>query len=314
MTRAITFWNDSGGVGKTTMAVNSAAILSRRGYRVLVIDLDPQEGGLTDHVGFKKLITDDYYDIADVMLDQERSLDEIILDQEEVGLPFDLIPSNKSLTDFGNEVAVNYRGNRDTILRWELNDAGIPDEYDAILVDARASKGTEVSNAIVATRNVVVPTEVSPKGDSATNGLQGFVQDCQRGLERDGIDADLGIVCVIPNQIRNPPRTWEMEALGSMHLDLPMPVTPFVFWDHGKISEAWKKHLTFPEFRDKHGGTFDKERNETTYQKFEYVADIVESASLDGVDYEEDITQRSIDKVKEMREDNEEAENEVATA
>ncbi|HBE9180658.1 TPA: ParA family protein [Serratia fonticola] len=42
MTKIISFINLKGGVGKTTTSVNISAILAKKGYKVLVIDLDPQ--------------------------------------------------------------------------------------------------------------------------------------------------------------------------------------------------------------------------------------------------------------------------------
>ena len=42
MADIIAFANHKGGVGKTTTVMNTAGVLGERGYKVLIVDLDPQ--------------------------------------------------------------------------------------------------------------------------------------------------------------------------------------------------------------------------------------------------------------------------------
>ena len=65
--RIVAFANQKGGVGKTTTAVNTAVLLARHGYRVLLVDIDPQ-GNATSSLGVDK--HDLLYSGYDVLVEQ----------------------------------------------------------------------------------------------------------------------------------------------------------------------------------------------------------------------------------------------------
>jgi chromosome partitioning protein len=75
MGKIISFANQKGGVGKTTSCVNIAASLGVLGYKVLIIDMDPQ-GNATSGVGVDKEETAN--SVYDVLINGTKVSDAII--------------------------------------------------------------------------------------------------------------------------------------------------------------------------------------------------------------------------------------------
>lgn len=149
MGKVIAFSNQKGGVGKTTTCVNLSAYLATKGYKCLIVDLDPQ-GNATSGLGFAK--SDVKTSVYNVMID-DVPLAEAVVKTCVDGL--DLLPSNIDLA--GAEVELVYVKNREQVLRKALEEAKA--HYDFITIDCPPSLGLLTINALAGSDTVIIPIQ-----------------------------------------------------------------------------------------------------------------------------------------------------------
>jgi chromosome partitioning protein len=168
----VAFANQKGGVGKTTTAVNTAVSLAQRGYRVLLIDADPQ-GNATSSLGIDKLRVG--FSIYDVLV-EDLPLVEVIATTDRPGL--DVVPSTPTLA--GAEIELVEAPERETRLRRALTTL-LP-RYDVVLIDCPPSLGLLTVNALTAARSVVVPIQCEFLALEGLGQLMTTVDRVKRGL------------------------------------------------------------------------------------------------------------------------------------
>ena len=149
MSKIIAFSNQKGGVGKTTTCVNMSAYLAAKGYKCLLVDLDPQ-GNATSGLGFSK--SDVKNSVYDVLID-DLPLAEAVVKTCVDGL--EILPS--SIEFAGAEVEIVYRKNRDFILKNALENARKC--YDFITIDCPPSLSVITVNALAAADSVIIPIQ-----------------------------------------------------------------------------------------------------------------------------------------------------------
>ena len=141
--------NQKGGVGKTTTAVNAAVSLARLGYRVLLVDVDPQ-GNATSSLGIDKpSLRHTAYDVLVDGLPISRAIATTARPN------LDLIPSTPALA--GAEIELVDAPAREYRLAHALD--AVADRYDVVLIDCPPSLGLLTVNALTAARSVVVPIQ-----------------------------------------------------------------------------------------------------------------------------------------------------------
>ncbi len=149
MGKIVAFSNQKGGVGKTTTCVNMAAYLATKGYKCLIVDLDPQ-GNATTGLGFAK--SDVKKSVYDALI-EEANLADVVVKTCVDGL--DLLPSNIDLA--GAEIELVYVKAREHALKKVLEQAR--DSYDFITIDCPPSLGLLTINALAAADTVIIPIQ-----------------------------------------------------------------------------------------------------------------------------------------------------------
>ncbi len=180
LSKVIAFANQKGGVAKTTTTLNLGVAFKERGFRTLLIDLDPQ-GNLTMSQGLNPdSIERSMFDV----LVHRLPIEEVIAGRE-----VDLAVSSIDLA--GAELALSSQIGRERALEKAL--AGVKERYDYILIDTPPSLGLLTINAFVAATSVIVPVQCEYLS------LRGLVQlENTLSMVRENLNPVVEITGILP--------------------------------------------------------------------------------------------------------------------
>lgn len=175
--KVFTVTNQKGGVGKTTTALILSEGLSRKGYRVLTIDSDPQ-GNLSYTTGIEKGESALYSLFNGKITTREA------IKKNNIG--YDCISGGKELS----RVELEFTETGREYLLKEIIDP-IKEEYDYIIIDTPPTLSLLTVNALTASDSVIIPMSTdaySLQGLDALITLIGRVRKYSNpSIEIDGI-------------------------------------------------------------------------------------------------------------------------------
>ena len=160
----ISFVNQKGGVGKTTLSINIAAILADKGKRVLIIDNDSQSNVTSTFFNYEPTKT-----LYNVLLNN-LDLKEIIqnTDIKNLDVAVNSIASSDINLLLSTEIA------REVKLKNAIKEAKL--NYDYIIIDCNPALDLSLINALVATDEIVIPIDCSAYSLTGLNNLLKFIE------------------------------------------------------------------------------------------------------------------------------------------
>ena len=175
--------NQKGGVGKSTTAVSLGASLAELGYRVLVVDLDPQ-GNASTGLGIRH--EEREVTVYDVLAD-EAPIEGAI-----VPTPIDnlfAIPSTIDLA--GAEIELVSQFSRELRLKKAIEPLK-QDAYDFVFLDCPPSLGLLTVNALAAAEELIVPIQCEYY---ALEGLGQLLRNVR--LVQQNVNTDLRLTGIV---------------------------------------------------------------------------------------------------------------------
>ncbi|WP_158971463.1 AAA family ATPase [Chachezhania sediminis] len=156
-------YNLKGGVSKTSLSANLAQFLALRGYRILVVDLDPQ-ASFSDMFDVQADV-DDLPSIYDVLKyeDPASGIGPIPITEaiQATYVPnIDIVPGSMSMTEFEFETSASFQaGATATPFHRRISDAleAVDDFYDLVLFDTPPHMSFAVIAAVFAARGMLIP-------------------------------------------------------------------------------------------------------------------------------------------------------------
>jgi chromosome partitioning protein len=156
--RVLTFFNHAGGVAKTSGVRDIGYMLATMGFRVLLIDVDPQ-ANLTRWLGVRQRIGLPQTVYPAVLGSGPVEGEELVLPPSLRVHGMDLIPSHLDIAKIEPQIIGVIMGV--TRLRNAIRKL---DKYDFVLIDPPPSLGQLSALAVIAADQVVVPVPTNSKG------------------------------------------------------------------------------------------------------------------------------------------------------
>ena len=190
MAISIAFTTHKGGVGKTTLAIQTAHIFAEQGLKTLIIDYDAQ-ANCSSRVQKKP------YEGTPVHALFQDDLDSVVPEQLAENLWGILQPINLETEDQLQEMVDVLDCPRHQILNPSKHLAKVADQFDVIIADTPPSLSSLLLGALMSVDNVVIPCEPAGFTRAAVSQIYDTINKAKQFVGHD-----LNVVGMVFNRVR----------------------------------------------------------------------------------------------------------------
>ncbi len=245
--KTIAIYHNKGGVGKTTVAVNLAAALRKKGKNVLLVDIDSQ-ANTTFATGLIKFQFEEDDNLRELnvyhLLESGdfNFIPEVVRTSDYFNNPeIDVIPSHITLIEYQDKLNKILASRSRLVTKLKK----VENNYDIVIIDTPPSRDLYAEVALIATDYLIIPSDLKPFANQGLPTVKNFVNQINESREMMG-KPPISIMGVLASKISTNAKFLQYnfpkqrEVISERY---QLPLMEAVIYDRTALSECMNQTI-----------------------------------------------------------------------